>query len=268
MKKLLILASLTGFLWLFIGCSDDDTTVTTNAEKVIGKWIATEINGVSALTDSLFSMEFRTDNVEVYARGSYVDSNNSKWTEGKNYTYSINNDLITINGTDESNKSVHAEFKIHSLTNSLLTYSVVSFIYNGVSTPDTKIYTCKKATNDYASQIVGIWYGKCTSANTTDTAYHYWEYLADGKYNYYYQDANSKWIKKSDNAGGYYLYGDLFASNYTNDQISGVSGTKYECWNISIANGKMKWTGKRVDKIVTYEMIKSSIPVSPNPVAR
>ena len=73
---------LSGCLWMFNGCSDEDEKVETNAEKAIGKWIATEINGETPLTDSLFCMEFRTDKVEMYAIGSRIDEHNSKWAEG------------------------------------------------------------------------------------------------------------------------------------------------------------------------------------------
>lgn len=177
MKQILVLFSIIGCLSFFSACSDDNEEVTSNAEKAIGKWIATEINGETAMTDSLFCMEFRTDKVEVYSCGSKIDSNNSKWTEGKNYTYTINNDIIVIDGKDNFDKTVHVELKINTLTSSLLSYSVTSYIYDGVSIPDTKIYTCKKAAVDYSSKIVGLWYGKCTSSNTADTSAHYWDIL-------------------------------------------------------------------------------------------
>jgi hypothetical protein len=263
MKNLFFLMLLSGCLWMFNGCSDDDEKVETNAEKAIGKWIATEINGETPLTDSLFCMEFRTDKVEMYAIGSRIDEHNSKWTEGDDYTYSINNDIITIDGKDTDGKTIHVEMKIHTLTSTQLKYSVNSYTYDGVSIPDTKIYTCKKADVDYSSKIVGVWHGKCTSANTTDTTNHYWEYFADGKYNYYYTNANGGWVKKSDNEGKYFLYGDLFVSNYMNDFVAGTQGWNYECWNISIIdNNKMKWTGKRADKTVVYEMERAIAPPS------
>lgn len=258
MKNLFFITLLSGCLWMFNACSDDEK-VETNAEKAIGKWIATEINGEAPMTDSLFCMEFRTNKVEMYASGSRIDEHNSKWTEGDDYTYSINNDIITINGKDNSGKAVHVEMKIHTLTSTQLKYSVNSYTYDGVSIPDSKIYTCKKADVDYSNKIVGVWYGKCTSANTTDTTNHYWEYLADGKYNYYYTNANGVWAKKSDNEGKYFLYGNLFVSNYMNDFVAGTQGWNYECWTISITdNNNMKWTGKRIGKTVVYEMKRAN----------
>ncbi len=258
MKNLFILASLAGFLCLFNGCSDDDDNVTNNyPELAIGKWVVTNIDGITPLTDSLFCMELRSDKAEIYSIGTRIDANNSKWVEGDNYIYTINNDIITINGIDQLNKTVTVELKIQELTSTTFTYSVKSYVYDGISTPDSHVYTCKKASVDYATQIIGVWYGKCTSDNTADTNYHYWEYLANGNYNYYYQDDANNWIKKSDNEGKYFLYGNLFVSNYLNDLQSGTTGMNYECWNISINNTKMNWTALRTNnKTVTYEMDK------------
>ncbi len=259
LKILMMLALTASSLVFFSSCSDDPTSP-NYSELVVGKWIVTEVDGVGVLTDSAFCMELRSDKVEVYSIGTQIDLLNSKWVEGR-FQYTIDDDQIIVDGTDIFNKTHHVAMKILNISATELKYSVVSYAYDGVSIPDASIYTCKKATVDYSSKIVGVWYGKCTSANTSDTTYHYWEYFADGKYNYYYQNATNAWLKKSDNDGGYFLYGSLFASNYHNDLIGEHTGITYECWDISIANDKMIWTGKRLNnKTVVYEMEKRDAP--------
>jgi hypothetical protein len=263
MKYLIKFAVLSCFLLLFYACSSDDDSP-NYANLAIGKWINTETNGTSILTDASFIMELRADKVEFYATGYKLNDSNKTWNECSNFTYSINNDIITVDGTDSYSNTTHLEMKILTLNETTMKYSVVSFKVNGVAVADTPTYTMKKITKDYSSDIIGIWYGKCTNASSADTNYHYWEYLNDGTYNYYYQDSNNKWVKKTDNGGHYFLYGDYLASNYSNDLLSGSVGLSFECWNFSITNSKMTWTGLRADnKTVTYEMNKvDAVPVS------
>lgn len=263
-KNLLFLCLLTGVVCLFSSCSDDDSTSPepTQATKLVGKWLLSAVDGVTPLTDAMFCMELRADSIELYSVGEKIDDNNKKWLKGT-YNYIVSNDTITINGTDPLNKFHHVVLKIVSLTDNELKYTVVDCTIAGQQLIDNAVYTCKKSNEDYSTKIIGIWYGKCTSNNTSDTEYHYWKYNVDDSYFYYYQD-NGAWVKKEDNNGTFKLYGDLFVSNYTNDLQSGAKGTTYECWFISFEGNKMKWTALRSDnKTVTYEMEKvTNLPTS------
>ncbi len=245
-----------------IACSEDETPVEAVYTKLlIGKWVNTKVNNEYVLTDASYVMEFRNNYVEMYANGFQLDDNNKTWMENSNYTYSVNNDILIVDGTDVLNKKYHMEFKILTLDESTLTYSISVFRIDGVDYPNSNTFTCKKITEDYSTKFADVWYGKCTADNNNDTTYHYWEYFTDGTYNYYYQDSRNKWIKKSDNEGKYFLYGNLFASNYSNDLITGGTGKAFECWNFSIAGDTMTWTGLRANnKTVTYEMTKVANP--------
>jgi len=245
-----------------IACSEEDVPVEASLTKLlIGKWVNTTANNNSILTDASFVMEFRTDYVEMYATGFKLDENNKTWMENSDYTYSLNNDVISIDGKDILGKVYHLELKIVSLNDSVFKYYDSKVIIDGVDYTNPIEYTCKRITRDYSSQFVGVWYGKCTSDNNNDTTYHYWEYFEDGSYNYYYHDENNKWIKKTDNEGKYFLYQNLFVSNYSNDINNGIVGKAYECWQFSISGDKMIWTGLRANnKTVTYEMTRVASP--------
>lgn len=245
-----------------VACSEDETPVeAVITRNLIGKWVNTEVNNEAILTDAAYISEFRIDYVEMYAVGFQLDDSNKTWMENSSYTYSVRDKNIIIDGTDVLNKKYHMVFNVINLDENTFTYSISAFTIDGVDYPNTNTYTCKKITDDYSSKFVGVWYGKCTSGNNNDTAYHYWEYFSDGTFNYYYQDSTNKWIKKTDNEGGYYLYGNLFVSNYTNDLNSGGTGKAYECWNFSINGDTMTWTGLRENnKTVTYEMTRFDNP--------
>ncbi len=250
------------FFLLPLGCSEDEMPVEAEFTKLLmGKWVNTKANNNPIFTDASFVMEFKTNYVEMYATGFQLDENNKIWMENSDYTFSVNNDVISIDGKDILGKVYHLELKIISLNDSLLKYSDSKIIIDGVDYTNPIEYTCKRITKDYSSQFTGVWYGKCTSDNNNDTTYHYWEYFADGTYNYYYHDENNKWIKKTDNEGKYFLYQNLFVSNYSNDINSGIVGKAFECWQFSITGDKMIWTGLRADnKTVTYEMVKVANP--------
>lgn len=271
MKLVSIFVSIVFCLFLLSGCKKNNDTnfeqppdITHYAQLAIGKWVSTMVDNGPLLTDATFVMELRADKVEFYATGYRTDANNKSWIEEDTYTYSINDDIIVIDGTDVLHKVYHIEMKILTISATTMTYVTQVFKIDNTVYPQPGIYTMKKITEDYSGQFKGVWYGKCTTVSS-DTGYHYWEYLASGLYNYYYQDANGKWIKKSDNEGRYFLYGNLFASNYTNDLISGGTGRAYECWNFSIAGETMIWTGLRDNaKTVIYEMKKVASAPSTN----
>lgn len=228
----------------------------SNSELLTATWVNTMVNDQEILTNTAFVMDLRSDNIQMFALGLQEDENNKSWQENTAYTYSIIEDTICIDGSAQED-IFHMKFKIKSIDNSTLSYSVPIFAINGELIPDENTYTFKKVINDLSDEFTGVWYGRCTSQDNADSLYHYWEYFADSTYNYYYQDEDSNWIKKSDNEGRYYLYGQLLATNYSYDLLSGGTGKAYECWNFSIDGNTMTWTGLRENNVtITYQMEK------------
>ena len=244
---------------IFLGCKKEVSP--DYSALVPGTWVNTLVDDHAVLTDATFVMELRPDKVELYAIGFKLDANNKTWLESDKYTYSIIGNIIKIDGVGALGGNFHMEFKIRSADGTFLTFSVQKFTIDQVEYPDSKIYTCRKVKADLKSQIVGTWYGKSTTSGTTDTSFHYWQYFADGHFNYFYQDGAGNWISKPDNEGKYLLYGDFLASNYTNDLITGGSGKAFECWNITVTGNTMSWTGLRENGLSTsYRMDKVSGP--------
>lgn len=264
MRPFLIFFSLTLTALLFGSCAKDEDP--NAAELLIGTWVNTKINDNTVLTDETFVMELKSDKTEMYAYGFQLDENNKSWKENETYSYDLVGDRLRIQGTDVLGKETQMEFKIESLNHETLIFTVTKFLIDGEDFPNNNTYICQKVTKDYKKYFTGIWYGRCTTTGSADSLYHYWEYFDDGSYNYYYQDQNKNWVKKSDNEGYYYLYGNLMASNYSHDLLSGGTGLAFECWNIQLNENKMVWTGLRKnDRIITYEMEKvSSAPETLN----
>lgn len=243
---------------LFYDCKNEDEDY---SELIIGKWVNTHVNDEPIQTDASFVSEFRADLVEMYAAGVVLNQNNKTWSESEDYKYRIEGKKIIIDGTDILEDEFHMEFEIISLDENYLKYSISKFSINGVEFPNENTYTDKKVKDDHKPKFAGVWYGKCVTEGTLDTKYHYWEYFPDGSFNYYYQNELNSWIRKSDNDGGYFLYDNLFASNFSNDLVSGGTGKSFECWIFEIIGNNMTWTGLREGgKVVKYEMTKVSAP--------
>ncbi len=257
MKKLFLACIIMSVV--LSACKKDDET--DYASLILGNWVNTHVNNELVLTDNSFAFSYRADGVQTFATGYVIDENNKTWIENDQYTYSVEGKKIIIDGTNTLGSLFHMEFDIQSVDQNNLTYSVGKFLIDNVEYPDNKTYTSKKITEDLNSQFVGTWYGKSTTPGSTDDSYHYWDYFADGHYDYYYQDSLGNWINKPDNEGVYFLYGDLMATNYTNDLISGGTGKAFECWNFDIVGNTMSWTGLRDNGLTaSYQMEKVAGP--------
>ena len=251
MNKLILAAMM--ILLIFWSCKKDDEP--DYASLIFGTWVNTQVDNKVILTDASFAFEFRSDNVQTFAAGYILDENNKTWITNDNYFYSVSGKKITINGVNFQGRNFHMEFEIQSVDEYTLTYSVSKFMIDNVEYPDPKTYTNKKVKADLSNQFTGTWYGKSTTQGSADSSFHYWQYFENGHFDYYYQDKDGKWISKQDNEGNYVLYGDLLASNYTNDLLSGVTGKAFECWNIFINRNTMSWTGLRENgKVTSFQM--------------
>ncbi len=248
---------ITAFVLVLVGCSDEKISFD---DLVLGMWVNTHVNNQPVLTDAAFVTEYRADLSQLYAIGLVIDEDNKSWTENTAYTYVIDGKTITIEGPDVFDNIFHMEFSIISLDNDTMQYDVNKFSINGEEFPDPNTYTLARVKTDLADAFVGTWYGRCTSPGGPET-YHYWDYFADGTFDYYFQDDDENWINKPDNYGEYFLYGNLLASNYSNDLQTGGTGRNFECWNISIDDNKMFWHGLRENgHVVTFEMERVDSP--------
>lgn len=257
MKKLFF----TGMIMSLLLWSCKKDSKTDYASLITGTWVNKQVDNQPVLTDASFTIEFRKDLVEIYAKGFQLDENNRTWLENDNYNYTVDGNRIIIDGMNNPGNLFHMEFEIQFVDQNTMTYTVSKFLIDNVSYPDPKTYTSKRVTTDLSGQFVGTWYGKSTTAGGTDSSYHYWEYFADRHFNYYYQDTAGNWINKPDNEGFYFLYGDLLASNYTNDLLSGGTGKAFECWNIRINIDTMFWTGLRENgRVTSFRMEKADGP--------
>ncbi|MEG1555513.1 MAG: hypothetical protein RR356_02160, partial [Bacteroidales bacterium] len=185
MKKIIYLAVFS-IMALFSSCNKSREIDYENL--IVGKWLCTSINEEAVITDNAFVIEFCSNKVQKLAKGYALSDGNKRWMEGVNYSYRLEDNILFINGRDALDSIWTLELEITIINEQSLTYGVRKITMGGKNMTDKNIYKFSKITNDNSSKIVGLWYGKDVTSATTDNAYHYWEYLADGTFYYYYFD--------------------------------------------------------------------------------
>jgi hypothetical protein len=245
---------------LFYGCHKEGTDY---ACLLTGTWINTRISGEDIPADSSFVCQYGTDGMQMYAQGYQLDENNKSWIESKNFTYVVEGKNIILDGIDGLDDDFHIEMEIKTLDEESFTYSVTRFLMNDTELPDPAVYTCQRATKDYTSALIGIWYGNGSTPGTAGLQPFYSEYKTDGSFAFYYQDDEGNWQVDADEESRYFLYGDFLVTNYTAAQVAEGNYKFYDCWNILIEEDTMIFTALREDnRIEIYEMERvESAPV-------
>lgn len=238
---------------LLASCSPKENIVKDNLP---GMWILEEVNGLDAFTNERSVCIF-AGGKQTFAMGYTISENNKKWMESI-YPYQITGNKLLLQGTDVVNVTWDLQLNVKSISNDELLYTVDKKIVNGSPEKDKNLYLYEKPDENYDSSIIGLWEGKNVTPGISpqDAPLRRWEYFPDGTYKYYVTDAQGNWITKEDNNGTYKLYGDLLTCNWSNDEISGIKGTMFECWEISVDGDSMEWDALREDGNMVYYSMK------------
>ena len=251
MKKRLftILAVAAVVAMAFVGCSKDDDKENLS-QQMLGKWMLTQVNGSTVPTNEKVVYTI-TSETQGYISASKVDytEEQEKWTDHVQSDIEVEGNKIIMHGTFNKSTSFVAELDVKSISkNEMLTESKYSVYHNGTLlyvNESTALWT--KVPKDYSTDILGKWEGHVTSSEGSefdDGEPHQWEYLNNGKYVYYRQDADSNWTSDVNAMSMYFVDGALLCTRWKN---SGEGEVEHrEWWEIeSIDNGVMNWTALR-----------------------
>lgn len=237
---------------MFTACSNDnnDNPVVDNlAEKIQGKWIATEVNGKPVLTDSKQVLTYESPSKVLYSLSIYAISDLNVWVD-----HCVGTLKLEGNTLSQSVELGDANILLnHQMTIVSIDANEMQLITNGETFVDGQLHRVTtdlkerkvRVTHDYSADIIGTWEGRLTSAEDvhSDGSLHRWEYRADGTYVYYRQDENGQWVDDVNTMAGYFVDGPLLCTRWKN---VGSDIENRESWEIaSIQNGKMEWTALR-----------------------
>lgn len=252
MKKSTLVLALALVALLFASCKKENKI----EQQIIGKWITTDRDGHTALTNEKSVLTFlsATEALLSMSREGY-SSTGSKWSAYLECSVAIDGNKVTLTGHPNEHITLVNEMNIRSITATDMEGTFKHIIMrDGVIVSETDPIEMRwvKITADYKQAILGKWQGHVTSAMGSaydDGEDHQWEYLDDGTFRYYLQDEEGNWVTNPDQTlSEYFVDGTLLCTRWV------IDGTEYrEWWEIaSIANGVMNWTALRQNEDGTY----------------
>lgn len=217
---------------------------------VVNTWRLSTINDSYIASDKMIIYNIDADGTMLRALGSA----NGGWMECPDFHYTVNTHYLTLEGTDPQNNEWTIELDITKISSKSMSFAVRSIKKNGMlQTVNNNVYTfIKNEDKGYASQLVGTWQCKETTANVGETPLFFVEIKSDGTYTYYdYNSANDTWTPSFTTQ--YFIYGEVLTHNYLNT---------YHCWIVyrndvnkfvlksNAENGNLvEYTFQRVDGI-------------------
>ena len=231
------------------------------SEKIIGKWMQTEVMGRPLPTNEKLVYTFVSD-TKAYISIS-VNSNPemaSQWNDRAEADVTISGNEMFLTSKRSENMTVDENFNITDITDSELiaTREVTITIDGNVLPTNPHDLRLTKITADYRTAIVGTWEGRCTSEGSIfdDGQEHRWQYNADGTYVYYVKDGDN-WVPYEGNTlNEYFVDGTLLCTRWID-----LGQENREWWEITINGDKMNWTALRENSdrttfTATFEMKK------------
>ena len=262
MKKILMVlaATLICGASVFTSCKKDEDNNLKLEEKIIGKWMQSEIGGQPALTNekTVITILSTTKAYLSVSRSDY-SSESDKWSAYKEYGVSIDGNKMTLTSQVNENKTLVNEYVVKSINgNEMVCDFRHTTIRNGEPNErDWQVVRYVKVTADYRAAIIGTWQGHCTSEGSVfdDGQEHRWQYNADGNFVYYVKDGDN-WVPSANTLNQYFVDGNLLCTRWVDN------GEEHrEWWEITINGETMYWTALRqradgTTYTATYEMSK------------
>ena len=248
---------------IFTACSSDDDNKSTEkplSEKLLGKWMISELEGQPCPTNLKAVITFVS---ATKAYGSLSDFYSESWNNQTSADVVIKGNNVTLTALENEYTKHVTVTDIYTITDKEMTLKSDWTVYvNGAvvihEAYDNERYV--RITNDYEQDIIGTWEGKVTSQDDehTDGEMHRWEYKANGTY-VYYNKSGDQWVNSNDALAEYFVDGILLCTRW---KTTTDSTALREWWEIeSIKNGVMKWTALRMREdgstyTASFEMTK------------
>ena len=234
------------------------------AEKIIGKWMVAEMDGLPVPTNQKVVQTFlsATKVTESLSRTNYSDDTD-KWHTSLEGTCSIEGSTVTMTFLPEDGVTTTCILNVQSITSTEMVASAKrTTIDNGrtVHELEAKVRMVKVGA-DYSADIIGMWEGHSTGEEGSefdDGENHRWEYMTDGSFNYFHK-VDGQWQISDDDYANYFVDGNLLCTRW---KQTADSDELREWWEIeSIKDGVMKWTALRMRDdgttyTATFEMTK------------
>ena len=224
----------------FVGCSkDDDKTIDNLAEKIIGKWLVTDMNGkpLSSNEKTVYTFVSATKATVSTSINTHPEVG-THWNDRLDADVTIDDNKITLTDHPDETTTVVEEYIVTDISGTEFTanHKVVVTKDGIVVDNDNHVLRLVKTTADYTAEILGLW--ECTGLTGIETyndANARLEFLADGTYRYYRKDDAGQWqAVTTRDFQDYFVDGTLLATRWKNQDEDELR----EWWEITIIDGK------------------------------
>lgn len=190
-------------------------------EKLIkATWACDYIDNVPVFTNDIFVLSFSETGSLLHAAEHPNSDSTQQWIEENDYSYTLKDNVVFINGTNSEQKSVEIEIVINSMTEKTFSFYFQKKIINGVSESDKSLYTLSNMDKISVSSIQDVWSGGEVSP-ITQIYDIYYDFKSDGSYDYYYFDTDlAKYVLKENNNGHYFFYKGYLALNWAENSTT------------------------------------------------
>lgn len=259
MKKVqwLLTAAIMCVSSTFVACSNNDGSslsdkkplVVNLSEKIVGKWMLVETDGVPVLTNQKSVHTFVAEDSTIKAYNSMAMNDVGSWWEyRKKMDVFIDGNRVTVKGTYDNGKSVITEMNVTSVVGKEMQFEAKTTLFSdgeayAVIGPRHEKYI--RVDKDYSQEILGTWEGHVTSDQSAydDHKQHRWEYKDDGTYSYMGLTEDGQWEDDVNSTAEYFVDGSLLCTRWKN---VGDPTEHREWWEItSITDGVMNWAALR-----------------------
>ena len=249
MKKLIMVLAATVICGasLFTSCKKDEDNDLKLEEKIIGKWMVTDMNGkpLPSNEKTVYTFVSATKATVSTSINTHPEVG-THWNDRLDADVTIDDNKITLTDHPDETTTVVEEYIVTDISGTEFTanHKVVVTKDGIVVDNDNHVLRLVKVTADYSTAILGKW--ECqelTGIETFNDANARLEFFADGTYNYWRKNDAGEWEAVTHREfQNYFVDGTLLATRWKN---TGEDELR-EWWEIaSIANGQMQWTALR-----------------------
>ena len=244
---------------MFTSCSKDDSSSTTDlnlAEKIIGKWMKVEQNGLPLPTDGKMVYTFVSP-TKAYMSAS-IDASaevGTHWVSQLETEMSISGNKVSLTSYSEEGATMVVDYLITDINDKEFTanHKVTITLGGSVVYVVEDVLRFEKVTKNYAPAIIGMW--ECEGikgGETYNDPNARLEFKDDGTYNFYRRNDAGEWKAVTTRE-----YQNYFVDGYLlNTRWKDIDKTEQrEWWEIDeISDDEMQWTALRKnDDGTTFE---------------
>ncbi len=229
----------------FLKFYDKQVPVIDNlAEKILGKWMESEIDGRPAFTNEKTVTTFLSANhAVVCASKSDYAQTGTKWNVDLDNTVQIEGNKLTLTSHPSPSITLINEYLVRSISSTEMDCLFKhTTLRNGevISKDKETTLRLEKVSVDYRQAIQGPWVSNMVNNENKEWR---WLFKDNGTYVFFLEDDNDEWVPVQDEFSDYFVDGTLFCDRWKN--VGEGNEEQRDWWEVSIKDNVMTWTALR-----------------------